>query len=550
MLPTTTTCGSRPHGRGAGPRSGGPPPTCRPRRGSVTTAPAAEAGGVLGHGGVPATATTSRKHERRRRTQRRGVTSARLVRYSGKKPDRSARSPLARTRPAATASRPSDVPPVASHSQVIGVGLDDVGRRAPGVPRAPDALHRAVRRHAHLDGATRRPGGQLLEQDSAPRRAGRPAAEGCAASARVSAARPASGSVRRRGPARPSRYPAAANTSGANSIVKCRAATYREGNVPGFPIPARSSMHSLWRIRSYVRPYLGQMLLMTSAAARGRRGQHRHPADHPDGRRRPDRRRRPRRAAPARPARPGCSASLEAGLVFIRRWVQSYAALGMETDDPRRPLRAPAAAAGRVPRPLAVRPAAVPGDHRPVDDPPVPVLRPGLPGRQHRHLRRGGRPARSPLLRRSALLVAAVRGAAVAASRATCSRALPRRCRGGCRTSRATSRPSSRSRPSASGSSGRSAGATTSAARFRSERPRRCTTPRSARPRWWRASGRCSTWSRASPSALVLLFGARRGRPQDAMTPRRPGRVRVADAHAASGRSTRSAGSSPTARRR
>ena len=45
--------------------------------------------------------------------------------------------------------------------------------------------------------------------------------------------------------------------------------------------------------------------------------------------------------------------------------------------DARRPVRAPAAAAGGVPRPLAVRPAAVPGDLGPHDDPLVRRRSPG-----------------------------------------------------------------------------------------------------------------------------------------------------------------------------
>ena len=46
------------------------------------------------------------------------------------------------------------------------IGLDDVGRGAAGVPGTRDALHRAVRRDPHLDGATRRRRGELLEQEA------------------------------------------------------------------------------------------------------------------------------------------------------------------------------------------------------------------------------------------------------------------------------------------------------------------------------------------------------------------------------------------------
>ena len=94
--------------------------------------------------------------------------------------------------------------------------------------------------------------------------------------------------------------------------------------------PPRSGMHSLWRIRSYVRPYTGQMILMTAAAglAVGAsivvplviRSVVDGPISHGD-------------KSGLIPL--GLLALvlgvLEAGLVFIRRWVQSYAALGMET---------------------------------------------------------------------------------------------------------------------------------------------------------------------------------------------------------------------------
>ena len=45
----------------------------------------------------------------------------------------------------------------------LGVGLDDVGRGAPGVPWALEALHRAERRHPHLDAATGGAHPELLE---------------------------------------------------------------------------------------------------------------------------------------------------------------------------------------------------------------------------------------------------------------------------------------------------------------------------------------------------------------------------------------------------
>jgi len=97
------------------------------------------------------------------------------------------------------------------------------------------------------------------------------------------------------------------------------------------PAAARSSLHSLWRIRAYVRPYAGQMTLMTVAAGLAVGASIVVPLV--------------TRAVVDGPIVDGDKAALvplgilalllgvlEAGLVFIRRWVQSYAALGIETE--------------------------------------------------------------------------------------------------------------------------------------------------------------------------------------------------------------------------
>ncbi len=96
------------------------------------------------------------------------------------------------------------------------------------------------------------------------------------------------------------------------------------------PAAARSSLHSLWRIRTYVRPYAGQMALMTVAAGLAVGASIVVPLV--------------TRAVVDGPIVDGNKAALiplgllalllgvlEAGLVFIRRWVQSYAALGIES---------------------------------------------------------------------------------------------------------------------------------------------------------------------------------------------------------------------------
>ena len=92
-----------------------------------------------------------------------------------------------------------------------------------------------------------------------------------------------------------------------------------------------SSLHSLWRIRVYVRPYAGQMVLMTVAAALAVGVSIMVPLII--------------RSVVDGPIADGDRSGLlplgllalflgvlEAALIFIRRWVQSYAALGVETE--------------------------------------------------------------------------------------------------------------------------------------------------------------------------------------------------------------------------
>ncbi|MCW2571705.1 MAG: transporter [Frankiales bacterium] len=103
--------------------------------------------------------------------------------------------------------------------------------------------------------------------------------------------------------------------------------------MPSLPRSKRQGPHpitSLWRVRSYLKPYAGQMLLMTAAAALAVGASLviplviQHVVDGPV-----------RRGDRAGLYLLGGLALLlgaaEAGLVFVRRWVQAYAALGMET---------------------------------------------------------------------------------------------------------------------------------------------------------------------------------------------------------------------------
>ena len=82
---------------------------------------------------------------------------------SGRYGVRSARSPLARTRPDCSAS---DQVSVAGGQRQPGprVGLDDRGRGAARVADAGDGLHRGVRRHPHLDRTSRRAGAEHRQE--------------------------------------------------------------------------------------------------------------------------------------------------------------------------------------------------------------------------------------------------------------------------------------------------------------------------------------------------------------------------------------------------
>ena len=82
---------------------------------------------------------------------------------SGSRSETSARMPEARMRPAAAASAHCSSPS-REGDPGRGVGLDDVRRGAAGVPGTLDDLHRAERRHAHLDAVPRRLLGEQLQQ--------------------------------------------------------------------------------------------------------------------------------------------------------------------------------------------------------------------------------------------------------------------------------------------------------------------------------------------------------------------------------------------------
>ncbi|MGN6523452.1 MAG: ABC transporter transmembrane domain-containing protein, partial [Actinomycetes bacterium] len=97
------------------------------------------------------------------------------------------------------------------------------------------------------------------------------------------------------------------------------------------PLPPRHSATSLWRMRSYVRPYLAPMVVMLLAASAATGASIVIPLV--------------TKAIVDGPLVHGDSAALwplvglalllgllEAALVFCRRWTQAYAALGLETQ--------------------------------------------------------------------------------------------------------------------------------------------------------------------------------------------------------------------------
>ena len=276
---------------------------------------------------------------------------------------------------------------------------------------------------------------------------------------------------------------------------------------------------------------------------RHRRG-HRDPAAGPTGRRRPGGQPGSGRPVADRRARAGVRSGRGAAELLP---AVGPVLLGAEHGNhaAQRPLPAPAAAAGELPRRLAVRPIAVPRDDRPERDPPVPVVRADLPRDQLRHVRHRARAAAVPVLAVGARRRGQRRPAVL--DQPDLHQALQRDRPGRCRTSRAIWPPSWRSRPAGSGSS--------------------------------RRSGAATTWPRSSTPAARLVHDTGVGKTEidrDRLAPVRPGalahagdrgrrrrdrRVRAATSRSgrwsrssrcsscSSGRSTRWATSSPTRRR-
>ena len=154
---------------------------------------------------------------------------------------------------------------------------------------------------------------------------------------------------------------------------------------------------ALWRLRGYLKPFRTQMIVMFAAALGAVAAEIAIPLLTKSVDRRRDRARRQADADPAgpgggRPRRGRGRAEYDPPLDPGRR------GRGHREVDQGRHVRPPAAAARVLPRQLAVGPASLEGDDRPVIDPQVRGLRPDLPGHQRDDVRRGGRVADQPQL--------------------------------------------------------------------------------------------------------------------------------------------------------
>ena len=228
------------------------------------------------------------------------------------------------------------------------------------------------------------------------------------------------------------------------------------------------------------------------------------PARHPRDRRRPGRPRRARHPALARARRAG---------VRCRRGRADPAAQAAgrgrrqpgRGDHARRPVRAPAAAAGRLPRPLGVRPAAVPGDLGPHDDPLVRRVLRDLPGGERAHGRRRRRGAGVAL----AVARAGDRGHGGPAHGHHAGAGAPLLAR-----RPPVPGPGGRPRHRRRGVGARHPGAQVAGPRaaahgpVRSPTPAACAAPSSRRCGCSRRCGRSSCWCRRRAIAVILALGA------------------------------------------
>ena len=153
---------------------------------------------------------------------------------------------------------------------------------------------------------------------------------------------------------------------------------------------------ALWRVGPYLRPHLVKIVFIAVSALTSIACQLTIPLDRRGRDRRPDHRRRQGRARP--PVRARGRARRHRDLAHLPPPPQPRVRRDRPRDAPaQRPLRAPPTARGRLPRPVAVGPAALARQFRHLRDPPVLRLRRDLPARDHRRGDRHLHPVVVPL---------------------------------------------------------------------------------------------------------------------------------------------------------
>ena len=146
--PAVCSCTTRSRGRA----SRRPGSSARPRRSRAP--PARRRPAAAGRRPARRPARRRRPARPRRRAPAIGSSGDDHETSRGSSGDRSARSPLARTRPAALGVGPGELAG-RQRDPRLGVELDDGRRRTPGMAHARDRLHGGVRRDPDLDRGTR-----------------------------------------------------------------------------------------------------------------------------------------------------------------------------------------------------------------------------------------------------------------------------------------------------------------------------------------------------------------------------------------------------------
>ena len=164
------------------------------------------------------------------------------------------------------------------------------------------------------------------------------------------------------------------------------------------PAPSdRGRLSALLRLWPFARPYRGLIASDLLRRAPGHAGAARRPPAHRGRGRWADRPRRPGGVDPA--ARPGPAVRRRRGGAVLPAPLGDEPQLPAHRARPaRRPLPAAAAAAGRLPRPVGLGPAALPRHHRRLHGPSLRRLRGRVPRGQPDHVRRRPRAAAGHVL--------------------------------------------------------------------------------------------------------------------------------------------------------